>query len=71
VGEVHCKTVDGHNGTEELELEGEEEVVADQKGLYFLRSEVQKAMQKLGDKKAAGFDVLGEGGLRIVTGLEL
>jgi hypothetical protein len=60
-----------------LEVEPEEEVDADEKGLYILRSEVEKAIKEMRKKNATGdddvpgdvFKLLGEGGLKIITKL--
>jgi len=60
-----------------LEVEPEEEVDADEMGPYILRSEVEKAIKEMGNKKATGdddvpgdvFKLHGEGGLKIMTKL--
>jgi hypothetical protein len=39
-----------------LEVEPEEEVDADEKGLYILQSEVEKAIKEMRNKKATGDD---------------
>ena len=57
-----------------LEVEIEEEIDAEEKGPYILRSEVEKAIKEM--RKATGDDIpgdvfklLGEGGLKIMTTL--
>jgi hypothetical protein len=68
---------DQPNRPENLEVETEGEVDADEKGLYILQSEVEKAIKMMRDKKATGDDdvpgdvlkLLGEDGLRIMTQL--
>ena len=68
---------DWPNRPENLEVEREEEVVAEKKGLYILWSEVEKATKEMRDKKATGDDdapgdvlkLLGEDGLRLMTWL--
>ena len=65
------------NGPETLEVEPEEEVDADEKGPYILQSEVEKTIKEMRHKKATRFDdvlgdvlnLLGEGGLKIMTKL--
>jgi len=60
-----------------LEVEPGEEVDADEKGPYILRSEVEKAITEMRNKKATGDDdvpgdvlrLFGEGGLKIITKL--
>ena len=60
-----------------LEVEPEEEVDADEKGLYILQSEVEKAIKEMRNKKATGDDdvpghvlkLLGEGSLKIMMKL--
>jgi hypothetical protein len=47
---------DRANRPENLNVEPEEEVDADLKGLHILRSEVEKAIKEMKDKKAAGDD---------------
>ena len=47
---------DRPNRPETLEVEPEEEVVADEKGPYILQSEVEKAIKKMRNKKATGND---------------
>jgi hypothetical protein len=66
---------DRPNRPETLEVEPKEEVHADKKGSYILRSEVEKAIKEMRNKKATGDDdvpgdvlkLLGEGGLKIIT----
>jgi hypothetical protein len=62
------------NRPETLEVKPEEEVDADEKGLYILQSEVEKAIMEMRNKKATGDDVpgdvlklLGEDSLKIMT----
>jgi hypothetical protein len=63
------------NQPENQEVEIEEEVDEDKKGLCILHSEVVKAIKKMNGKKAAGDDnvpgevlkLLGEDGLKIMT----
>jgi hypothetical protein len=65
---------DRPNRPENLEVEPEGEVDADEKGPYILQSEVEKAIKKMRNKKATGDDdvpgdvlkLLG-GGLKIMT----
>jgi hypothetical protein len=60
-----------------LEVEPEEQVDADEKGLYILQSEVEKAIKEMRNKKATGDDdvpgdvlkLFGEGGLKIMRKL--
>ena len=47
---------DRANRPENLEVEAEEEVNADEKGFYILNSEVGKAIKQIRDKKAIGDD---------------
>jgi hypothetical protein len=68
---------DRANRPENLNVEPEEEVVADHKGPHILRSEVEKAIKEMRDKKATGDDdvpvevlkLLGEDGLNLMTQL--
>jgi hypothetical protein len=57
---VNCITelYDRLNRPETLKVEPEEEVDADKKGHYILRSEVEKAIKVMRDQKATGDDVL-------------
>jgi hypothetical protein len=65
------------NRSETLEVEPDEEVGADEKGPYILQSEVEKAIKKMGNKKATVDDdvpgdvlkLLAEGGLKIMIKL--
>jgi hypothetical protein len=65
------------NRSENLEVEPEEEVDADETGPYILQSEVEKTIKQLRDKKATGDDdvprdvlkLLGEDDLRIMKQL--
>jgi len=60
-----------------LEVDPEEDVDTDEKGLYILKSEVEKAIKEMRNKKATGTDdvtgyvlkLLGNGGLKIMTEL--
>ena len=71
------KIYDRPNRPETLEVEPEEEVDTDEKDLYILQSEVEKAIKEMRNKKATGdddvpgdmFKLLGEGGLKILTKL--
>ena len=47
---------DRPNRPQTLEVEPEEEVDTDEKGLYILQSEVEKAIKKMRNKKATGND---------------
>jgi hypothetical protein len=66
---------DRANRPEHLGFEPEAEVDEDQKDPYILKSEVEKAIKEMRDKKARGDDdvpgdvlkLLGEGGLRLMT----
>jgi hypothetical protein len=68
---------DRPNRPEILEVEPEEEVVADEKRSYILQSEVEKAIKEMRNKKATGDDdvhgdvlkLFGEGGLKIMKKL--
>jgi len=68
---------DRPNRPETLEVEPEEEVDKDEKGLYILQSEVEKAVKEMRNRKATGDDyvpadvlkLMGEGGLKILTKL--
>lgn len=68
---------DRPNWPENLEVETEEEVQADEKGPYIMQNEVEKAIKEMKDTKAKGHDdmpgdihkLLGEDGLRIMTQL--
>jgi hypothetical protein len=68
---------DRPNRPETLEVEPEQEVVADDKGPYILKSEVEKAIKEMRNKKATGDDdvpgdvleLLGDGGLKIMMKL--
>jgi hypothetical protein len=68
---------DRPNRPETPEIELEEEVDTDERGPYILRSEVEKAIMEMRNKKATGEDdvpgdvlkLLGEGGLIIMTKL--
>ena len=70
---------DRPNRPETLDVEPEEEVDTDEKGPYtsILRSEVEKAIKEMRNKKATGDDdvsadvlkLLGDGGLKIMTKL--
>jgi hypothetical protein len=60
------------NRPKNLEVEPEEEVDADEKGPYVLRSEVEKAIKEVRDKKVTKGDVpedvpklVGEDGIRM------
>jgi len=64
------------NQPEKLEVKPKQEVDADEKGLYILYSEVEKAVKETRDKNATGDDddvpgdvlkLLGEDGLRKMT----
>ena len=65
------------NRPETLEVEPEEEVDTDEKGPHILKSEVEKAIKEMRNRKATGdndtpgdvFKLLGEGGLKILTEL--
>jgi hypothetical protein len=60
-----------------LQISSEVEVDEDEKGLYILQSDVEKAIKEIRDKKATGdddvpgdvFKLLGEDGLRLMTQL--
>ena len=62
---------------ETLEVEPEEEVDTDEKGPHILKSEVEKAIKEMRNRKATGDDdipgdvlkLLGKGGLKIMTKL--
>jgi hypothetical protein len=64
-----------YNQPEKLEVKPKQEVDADEKGLYILHSEVEKAVKETRDKNATGDDdvpgdvlkLLGEDGLRKMT----
>ena len=68
---------DRPNRPQTLEVEPEEEVDTDEKGLYILQSEVEKAIKEVRNKKVTGdddvpgdvFKLLGEGGLKIMKKL--
>ena len=68
---------DRPNLPETLDVEPEEEVDTDEKGSYILKSEVEKAINEMRNKKATGDDdvpgdvlkLLGEGSLKIMTKL--
>ena len=68
---------DRPNRPETLEVEPEEEVDTDEKDLYILQSEVEKAIKEMRNKKATGDDdvpgdvlkLFGGGGLKIMTKL--
>jgi hypothetical protein len=71
------KSYDRPNRQENLEIERQEEVDAVEKGPYFLRSEVGKAIREMKGKKVTAYDdvpgdvlkLRGEDGLRIATRL--
>jgi hypothetical protein len=68
---------DRPNRPQNLKVEPEEEVDADEKGSYILKNKVEKAIKEMRDKKAAGDDdvprdvlkLLGEDGLKLMTQL--
>ena len=68
---------DRPNWRENLEVETEEEVEAEEKGPFIMRSEVEKAIKEMRDKKTTRRDVmpgdilkmLGDDGLSIMTQL--
>jgi hypothetical protein len=65
------------NRPENLEVEPEEEVDADEKGRYILKSEVEKAIKGMRDNNATGDDdipgdvlrLFGNDGIKIMTQL--
>jgi hypothetical protein len=54
------------NRPENLEVEPEQEVDADEKGPYILQSEVEKAIKGMSDNKATGDDNVPWGCIQIV-----
>jgi hypothetical protein len=68
---------DRSNRPETLKVEPEDEADTDEKGPYIFQSEVEKAVKEIRNKKAIGdgdvtgdvFNLLGEGGLKIMTTL--
>ena len=70
---------DRPNRPETLEVEPEEEVDTDEKGPHILKSEVEKAIKEMRNRKASEDDdipgdvlkLLGEGGLKILTKLSI
>jgi hypothetical protein len=70
---------DRANRPENLNVEPEEEVSADHKGPHILRSEVEKAIKEMRNKKDTGDDdvpvevlkLLGENGLNLMTQLSI